>query len=210
MRKMKITDIKRQQRRQDRFNIYVDGKYRFALSELDVIKEKIEIGKELQQKEIKDLKKDDERAKVINKAFVYLARRNHAEKELKYKLLKKFPRGALIEKTIERLKELGYINDEKFTREWIEYRLNGKPRGRILIRRELLAKGVNVELVEKILDLVYNRDRERKELARLLDLRKNRYSKDQKQRNKLISYLLRRGFLWEDIKELMEPEEESK
>lgn len=207
---MKITDIKRQQRRRDRFNIYVDGKYRFALSELDVIKSKIEIGKELKSEEIKDLKKDDERAKVMNKAFVYLARRNHAEKELKSKLLKKFPRGALIEKTIERLKELGYINDEKFAREWIGYRLNSKPRGRIIIKRELLAKGVNVELVEKILDLVYNRDKERKELTRLLDLRKHRYPKGKKQRNKLISYLLRRGFLWEDIKDLMESEEESK
>jgi regulatory protein len=207
---MKITDIKKQQRRRDRFNIYVDGKYGFALSELDVIKSKIEIGKELKSEEIKDLKKDDERAKVMNRAFLYLARRNHAEKELRYKLLKKFPRGALIEKTIERLKELGYINDEKFARDWIEYRLNGKPRGRILIRRELLAKGVNVELVEKILDLVYNRDRERKELVRLLDLRKNRYAKDKKQRNKLISYLLRRGFLWEDIKDKMESEEDSK
>lgn len=207
---MKITDIKKQQRRRDRFNIYVDGKYGFALSELDVIKSKIEIGKELKSEEIKDLKKDDERAKVMNRAFLYLARRNHAEKELRYKLLKKFPRGALIEKTIERLKELGYINDEKFARDWIEYRLNGKPRGRILIRRELLAKGVNVELVEKILDLVYNRDRERKELVRILDLRKNRYAKDKKQRNKLISYLLRRGFLWEDIKDKMESEEDSK
>jgi regulatory protein len=207
---MKITDIKRQQRRRNRFNIYVDGKYQFALSELDVLKSKIEIGKELKTEEIRDLRKDDERAKVMNKAFAYLARRNHAEKELKSKLLKKFPRGALIEKTIERLKELGYINDEKFARDWIEYRLSIKPRGRILIKRELLAKGVDIELVEKILNLVYNRDRERKELARLLNLKMNRYAGGRKERNKLISYLLRRGFLWEDIKELMESEEESK
>ncbi|MCX6811463.1 MAG: regulatory protein RecX [Candidatus Berkelbacteria bacterium] len=206
---MKITDIKRQKRRQDRFNIYVDGKYGFALSELDVLKSRIEIGKELKNEEIENLKCDDERAKVMNKAFVYLARRNHAEKELKSKLLKKFPKGALVEKTIERLKELGYINDEKFVREWIEYRLNTKPRGRILIKRELLTKGVNIELVEKILDLVYNRDIERKELVNLLDLRRKRYSQNKKGRNKLISYLLRRGFLWEDIRDLMESEENS-
>jgi len=207
---MKITDIKRQNKRDDRFNIYIDGNYGFSLSELDILKSKIEIGKELKKEEILSLKGDDERAKIMNKAFDYLARRNYAQKELKSKLLRKFPKGDLVEKVIERIKELGYIDDEKFVREWIEYRLISKPRGRILIRRELLAKGVNVELVEKILDLVYNRDRERKELARLLDLRRNRYLKDKKGRNKLISYLLRRGFLWEDIKQSMESEEELK
>lgn len=203
---MKITDIKRQKRREDRFNIYIDGRYGFALSELDVIKSKIEIGKELKKEEIRDLKNDDERAKMMNKALAYLARRNHAEKELKSKLLKKIPNGSLVEKTIERLKELGYINDEKFTRDWIEYRLKSKPRGKVLIRRELLEKGVNIELVEKMLDLVYNRDREKKELAQLLELKSKRYPHNQKGKNRLISYLLRRGFLWEDIKEILKSE----
>lgn len=203
---MKITDIKRQKKRQDRFNIYLDGKYGFSLPELDVLKSKIEIGKEVDRQEIKDLKDDDERAKVISKAFAYLGRRSHAEKELKLKLLKKFPQAMLIEKTIERLKELGYINDEKFVRDWIEYRLSSNPKGRILIKRELFEKGVKIELVEKMLDLVYNGDREKKELAKILDLRRKRYSQDRKGRNKLIAYLLRRGFLWEDIRESLESE----
>lgn len=207
---MKITDIKRQKRRVDRFNIYVDGKYGFALSELDVLKSKIEIGKELKEEEIKGLKSDDERAKVMNKALGYLARRSHAEKELKTKLLNKFPKGALVEKTIKRLQELGYIDDEKFAREWIEYRLTSKPRGRIVIKRELLAKGVPVDTVEIMLDLVYNRDREKKELTRLLDLKKLKCPDTRKGRNRLISYLLRRGFLWEDIKENLESEDDFK
>lgn len=147
------------------------------------------------------------RERLMNKAFEILARRGQAEKELKTKLLKKFPNCSLIEKIIKRLKELGYLNDEKFTREWIESRIRTKPRGRILIRRELLTKGVKAELVEKILELVYNREREKKELRELFSFKRKRYSPDRQGRNKLVSYLLRRGFLWEDIKDNLESEE---
>lgn len=201
---MKITDIKRQKRRQDLFNVYVDGNFAFVLPELLVLKSRIEIGKELTDDEIKQLRTDDEAAKIMNKAFDYLSRRNHSVKELKNKLIKKFSAGYLIEKTIKRLKELGYLNDEIFAREWIESRLKNNPKGRILIRRELLAKGVEIGSVEKILDLVYNKSREKKELAKIFDLKQQKFKHSQKQKNRFVSYLLRRGFPWEDIKELLE------
>ena len=111
--------------------------------------------------------------KILDRAYYYLARRNHSEAELKSKLLKKFAQEPLVEKVITRLKKLGYVNNEKFAREWIEYRLSCKPRGRVVIKRELQVKGVEVELVEKMLALVYNGDREKKEfktLSPLIDL----------------------------------------
>lgn len=147
---------------------------------------------------------------VLNKAFVYLARRSHSEQELKAKLQRKFFQEAQIKKVITRLKKLGYLDDVKFAQEWIEYRLNFKPRGRMIIKQELRVKGVAIELVEKMLDLVYNGDREKKELARLFNSRVNKYPRTRKGKNKLISYLLRRGFLWEDIKDNLESGEEYK
>lgn len=148
--------------------------------------------------------------KILDKAYGYLARRDHSETELKSKLLKKFAEEPLVEEVITRLKKFGYVDDSKFTRGWITSRLSAKPRGRMVIRRELLMKGVNKELVEKMLDLVYNGDREKKELIRLLGRRADKYPQTRKGRNKLISYLLRRGFLWGDIKQLLESEEELK
>ena len=153
---------------------------------------------------------ENQRKKILEKAYGYLARRNHSEEELKSKLLKKFPQKLPVEKVITHLKKLDYLDDEKFAQEWIEYRLSAKPRGRIVIKRELRIKGVNEGLVEKTLNLVYNRDREKKELVRLLGQRADKYPRTRKGKNQLISYLLHRGFLWEDIKESMESEEELK
>lgn len=131
-----------------------------------------------------------------------MARRNYGEEELRRKLLKKFPEPESVERVIKRLEELNYLNDEKFVSDWIEYRLNFKPRGRLLLRRELLAKGLNPDLVEKTLEIVYNRDRERGELKDLITLREKRYTPDRKGRNRLTAYLLRRGFIWQDIEEI--------
>ena len=145
--------------------------------------------------------------KVMERALNLIARRNYGTEELKRRLLKKFPKPRLVETTIKRLKELDYLDDEKFAALWIEYRLNFKPKGRFLIKRELLAKGVDENLIEKTLQVVYNRNIEKKELANLFNSRKNRYPSDKKGERRLIGYLLRRGFLWEDIKENLESEE---
>jgi regulatory protein len=171
---------------------------------MELLNNKLNIGEELTSSAIKDLKKDDESSKVLNKAFAYLARRGHAEKELKDKLRKKGFKGDLIDKAIRRLKELGYVDDEKFARDWIEHRLSLKPKGRIMIKRELLQKGVDILLVEKMLEIVYNRDREKKELRRIFEEKGRFPGSDRRKKEKFVAGLLRRGFLWDDIKELLD------
>lgn len=200
---MKITDIKQQRRRKDRFNIHVDGKFKFALSEEEMVKNRLEIGKEVEKTEIKGLKEVDERSKVYNKALEYLSRRSHSEYELKEKLRRKKLRGDLIDDVINRLGELGYIDDKKFCREYIEGRIRSSPRGRMLLKRELLQKGVAGELIERIIDLVYNKDTEINALTKLVGVRKKRLKGDKKDRERLISFLLRRGFIWDDIREVL-------
>ena len=104
---------------------------------------------------------------------------------------------------ISRLKDLAYIDDNKFCREYIEGRVRSSPRGRMLIKRELLQKGISSELIEKTADLVYNKDEELKALAGLIEVKKKRLKNSKKDQRKLISFLLRRGFIWDDIKETL-------
>jgi len=203
---MRITDIKKQRRSKKRFNIYVDGRYSFALSEIELINNKIEIGKDVDEFEIKSLKNKDEKSKALNKALEIISRRIHSEKEVRDKLRKKNFRSDVIDKSIENLKKIGYINDEIFAREWLESRISYKPKGRALIKRELLYKGVNPEIMERVLELVYNKDREKKELERLYRERKKIIGKKHQEKDKLVRYLISRGFLWEDIKDTIETE----
>ena len=56
----------------------------------------------------------------------------------------------LLEKILLRLTELGYVDDDKFTMWWISSRRSNKPKGIRIIKRELIAKGVERQTIEKI------------------------------------------------------------
>lgn len=56
------------------------------------------------------------------------------------------------EKVLARLQELGYINDHKFAEDYLSDRSRFRPRGKILLRRELIKKGVAMDIIEKALD----------------------------------------------------------
>jgi regulatory protein len=61
-----------------------------------------------------------------------------------------FP-AALIEATLERLIELGILDDRAFATVWVESRDRARPRGRIALRRELRLKGIDRETVAAVL-----------------------------------------------------------
>ena len=61
-------------------------------------------------------------------------------------------RPELVSGAVERLGELGYLDDDAFARSWVESRDRAKPRGEHALRRELQLKGVDRSLVDGVLD----------------------------------------------------------
>ena len=58
---------------------------------------------------------------------------------------------ALVQAAIDRLEELGMLDDEAFARSWVESRDRARPRGERALRSELALKGVAREVVDRIL-----------------------------------------------------------
>ncbi len=52
---------------------------------------------------------------------------------------------------LDRLTELGYLNDSEFAREWVRSRVRSRGLALSVLRRELNAKGVGAEIVEEAL-----------------------------------------------------------
>ncbi|NOZ64036.1 MAG: RecX family transcriptional regulator, partial [Caldiserica bacterium] len=105
-----------------------------------------------------------------------------------------------------KLEKWGYINDEEFARSWIEGRLLHNPKGRFALRRELKQKGVQEELIEKMLRALYPVEREREEAWNLAKKKWNRESRieEKKKKERTYRYLLSRGFPLEIVKEIVE------
>jgi len=140
-----ITAIERQKRR-PRADLYLDGVYALTLG-LDLIAERgLAVGETLPDGLRHELEVEDQRRGAIAAALRLLAIQPRSEQDLRDRLRRRaFPRHA-IDAAVERILELGYLNDAAFARFWVEARQAVTPRSRRALTFELGRKGINREL----------------------------------------------------------------
>jgi regulatory protein len=133
-------------------------------------------------------------ADCFNKAIRYLTLRPHATGELAVKLRRRFP-AADISQTIQKLKEIGYLDDAVFARNQT-IAMQRKRFGPRRARQELIRRGIDRDLAVKVTKLAYAQT-DTAEMAREL-VRKNlprlRKLPPETARRRLIGVLARRGF----------------
>jgi regulatory protein len=88
---------------------------------------------------------------VLDAAGRYLEVRPRAAGEVRRHLVAAGYPPSLVEATIVRLTDAGYLDDEAFARAWVESRDRSRPRGEAALRRELLARGVGADVVGRAL-----------------------------------------------------------
>ncbi len=203
-----ITDIKPQKKLrhgEPRFNIYLDGKYGFALPAEALARAGLKIDQYLTQEEIDSLIKENEFAKYYDLVLKFLSFRPRSKKELK-DWFKKKEVGEETEKLIwEKLKKLGYINDEEFAKWWIEQRQQFRPTGFRRLALELRQKGISPDTLDNIKNQVENKD-ETEEAKRAAGKKMRVWEKlpPLEFRKKMTSFLARRGFSWDTISEVVD------
>ena len=203
---MKITDIKPQKKRKDRFNIYADERFICGLSEDTIIDEAIAIGQEIAQKEIDKLIDKDQSSKAMDKAIRFLGYRVRTEKEVFNKLKEKDFDKRVIKKTITKLKEMSYLSDQEFIETWVKDRIANKPSGKRLISFELKQKGISEKIAKEKLDKLVSEKQEIKMAQKALDKAQTKYENltGKEKNQKIASYLARRGFDWQTINMLLQ------
>lgn len=196
---MKITDIKQQVKRQERYSIFVDDKYSFSLSENALMKSGIRIGREYSQAELDELQDTAVLDKAYMRSLDLLSRRARSEWELRDYLKRKDYGPEVIEKIIDRLGEAGYIDDYKFAVSWVESRHLLKNISSRKLWQELKQKRIPDEVINQVLE-----EDETDELETLKNLvakkrSQSRYQDDQK----LMAFLMRQGYRYDDVKTAM-------
>jgi len=94
----------------------------------------------------------DDPAIVLEAAARFLEVRARSVAEVRRRLGQAGYRADLVDAAIERLTELGMLDDATFARTWIESRDRARPRGEIALKRELSLKGVDRVIVDELLD----------------------------------------------------------
>ena len=143
---------------------------------------------------------------ALNAALKLLSHRAYSERNLREKLRDKGFQSTAIHQALSICKEKEFIDDRKFARYFIEQRLEIRPRAGHVLVRELLQRGVPPAIAKEIVAECVTAEAET-ESAQTLALKKwaqcARLGPDICFR-RVSSYLARRGYNWETIREAVE------
>lgn len=192
---MNITAITQQGRQKSRYSIFIDSKYAFSLSADALLSEKLYIGQALESSQVHDYKKLSADDKAYNLALAYVLRRMRSSHEFDDYCKGKGYDDALCRYIRGKLEDLGLIDDEKFAEAWIRNRRLLKPMSKRRLKLELRQKHVADEIIEQAIE--GDESDERSALRELIE-RRRRQSKYQDDL-KLMQYLARQGFSYDDI-----------
>lgn len=126
-------------------------------------------------------------------ALHYLEYRSRSETELRTHLLNKRKYDVkVVDRCIEKLKEIRLIDDNAFAELWIQDRLCHRPKSRMMIKKELLQKGVDNEIANRVTENIDDIEGAYKAGLKKARLLHNLQYRDFYKR--LALYLGRRGF----------------
>ncbi len=147
--------------------------------------------------------------RYYNLTLRFLSYRPRSEKEISDYLAKKALRSQglteeIIAKVIEKLKEYKFIDDTAFAKFWVEQRTKFKRKPIRVIEYELKQKGIEENLIEEILSTLDDKDLDLGNAKKLAEKKLDFYRglDVRKRREKVMNYLLRKGFSYDTVKKI--------
>lgn len=206
-----ISKITKQKKR-ERFNIFLDGRFAFSVSNYSLLENKLTVGCVLDEEKITLIIAKEQIGNLTDLAVKFLSIRPRSEKEIKDYLAKKIAiknelkfsdaqTSPLVGQVIDKLKHYKYINDEEFATWLLNSRLKStSPRSLRLIKAELKAKGISPEIVEIVSQ---NTPNESEQAKKALSKKTKRWQKlpGLEFKKKAYSYLLSRGYGFDSVRD---------
>ena len=201
------------QKAKNRFNIYINDAYAFAVDDSMLVKHRLIKGKEFDEEMIEELKQKGEMGKAYQAALHYLNFKMRSEKEIRDYLIKKD--YSEIDGVIERLKEHRLINDKEYAKSFVRTNYQLKTEGPKKIERSLYAKGLSQEEILYGLE-EYSDDDQLENAKKLTEktLKRQRNKSNREIEQKIREQLMTKGFDREIIRQILDemsleqPEEE--
>jgi len=195
-----VTELRQQKHNKERLSVYLDGEFAFGISA--IVGSALSRGQRLEAEDVERLLAKDQYESAKQRAFHYLSLRPRSVVEIRRYLRRKSFGEQVVERTIERLRELDMLDDLAFAKYWIEQRETFKPRGRMALGYELRQKGIDRAVIDLVLSDVDEEDAARRAAAKRV--RRWRHHDRATFFTKLSQYLQRRGFHYGTIKPVVQ------
>ncbi len=194
---MTVTDIK-EYRVKGKYEIYLNDEFAFILYKSEIKKYNIDIGAEILSDTYDEILDNVLLKRAKKRAMNLLLKGDIPEKKLRDKLSENMYPISCIDKTIEFVKGYHYIDDARYTRNYIG--LNSATRSRQVIRNKLIEKGIDKSIIDEQLISYYEEDSlnagiEEQLLRKLLIKKlKGRISLEYNEKQKVFASIYRKGF----------------
>ena len=142
---------------------------------------------------------DELRRKTFERAVKLLAAKPRSVAELRERLLRGKGASAnksVVETVIARLREYGYLDDERFAFSYASSKVKQRPIGRRRLQRDLKLKQVDNSVADEALELVYTETPEEQLIDRAIEkrIRLRGHPRTRAEAKSLFDHLLRQGF----------------
>lgn len=195
---MTITAI--EPRRRQMCALFIDGEYVMNLDAQTLIENRFDVGREIDDDELGEIIEKSNERRAKDKALWLISYRSHSKKELFDKLRRDFDEDSA-QKAVDRMQELGLINDGEFAKAYARKLVYGKKMSLRAAELELHRKGIDEITAEQALsDLEYDAQTQIIEFIS----KKYRNIEDEKVRRRAVAALQRKGYGWDDIKQAIE------
>ena len=193
---MLITDIKEGKKNKNRVNIYADDEFLCALYIETALKYGIKKGIEISKEQVVSMMMEDEQKYAFDLALKYVSYKMRSEKEVRDKLKKSEVSDESSEYAIEKMTELGYINDKEYAEIYVQEL--SQSFGKAVIEQKLYMKGISKDITRELLNGMQQYELALSWAERLLKKYKNEDKSKRKQ--KVFRSMMTRGFSFDDIK----------
>jgi regulatory protein len=143
------------------------------------------------------------RARAFQRAVKLLAAKPRSVAELRERLLERCSNKAIVETVIARLREYGYLDDERYAQGYASAKLRQQPIGRRRLQQSLQMKKVDRAVADEALDQVFAETPEEELIDRAIEkrVRLRGRPKTRAEAKSLFDHLLRQGFPFELVSE---------
>lgn len=190
--------------RKDKMHIYIDGEYLLTVDEVFWFSCGYISGDEINKEELTAFEEAAGSRRAFNSALNSLDYRDHSEKEIRAKLLRKHD-ADYVDEAVEKLIELDLVNDERYAENYAHELFEHKKFGKMRIKSELRAKGISADIANAAVEELFDEE-EPDNIQRIVDIIVKRYynrMNDEVGRKKVFSALQRMGYSFSDIREAM-------
>lgn len=199
-----ITSIEVQARNPRRVNVFLDGEFAFALSLEVAAQAGLTRAMPLSESAVAALQAEDAQKRTYDAVLHFLSFRPRSEEEVRRYLGRRQTPPDLADRLIARLKGSGLLDDEAFTRFWVENRATFSPRSGRALRAELRSKGIDDKTIAASLSQDDSAAAYEAAMRRAYRMAAAARGDAAEFRRKLQGYLLRRGFSYDVTRETVD------